>query len=260
MAETVRSKLLSRHATIGSWLEIPHASAAEIMARAGFDWLVIDAEHGGIDIETGTDLMRAIRAANPDCEAFVRVTDNHPLAIRRALDAGATGVVVPLINSGAEAEKAVTAAKYPPRGVRGYGFSPANAYGAEFADYTARANEDISVVVQVEHVDALAHIDEILAVDGVDAAFLGPWDMSGSMGIPGRLDDPRMTQATQSILEACAAHGRAAGTLITRPDPEAVRRTIEQGFTFLAISGDVLMLDHVARALVNNARKALRQA
>jgi len=260
MAETVRSKLLSRRPTIGSWLEIPHASAAEIMARAGFDWLVVDAEHGGIDIETGTDLMRAIRAANPGCEAFVRVTDNHALAIRRALDAGATGVIVPLVNSGAEAEKAVAAAKYPPRGVRGYGFSPANAYGAEFAEYIARANADISVVVQVEHVEALAHIDEILAVEGVDAAFLGPWDMSGSMGIPGRLDDPRMTEATQKILKACATHGRAAGTLITKPDPEAVRRTIEQGFTFLAISGDVLMLDHIARALVTDARKALHQA
>ena len=169
-------------------------------------------------------------------------------------------MVVPLVNSGAEAEKAVAAAKYPPRGVRGYGFCQANAYGAEFADYTARANEDISVVVQVEHVDALAHIDAILSVDGVDAAFLGPWDMSGSMGIPGQLDDPRMTEATQTILKACAAHGTAAGTLITRPDSEAVRHAIEQDFTFLAISGDVLMLDHIARALVSDARKALRQA
>jgi len=254
MPNKVKTALQECRLTFGSWIQMAHPSVAEVMAKAGFEWLTFDAEHAGIDIETCTALMQAMSPF--DCVPMVRIPENDTLWIRRVLDAGGGGVIVPMVNTAEQAERAVAAAKYPPEGVRGFGFCRANAYGADFEEYTARANADTIVVAQVEHIESVENIDAILEVEGLDGIFIGPYDLSGSMNIPGQLDDPRVKDALDRVLAACRSHGKSAGLHVVPPSAEAVRDAIDQGFTFLALSVDTIMLKAQCDALVAAAREA----
>lgn len=256
MSDSLHAAIAAGRVTIGSWVTMAHPATAEVMAAAGFDWLVIDCEHGGIDIETATDLMRAMKGTRPSCQPLLRLTQNDTLEIRRALDAGAYGVIVPMVNDREAAEHAVAAAHYPPKGVRGYGFVRANLYGTEFAPHLEWAEREHTMVVQVEHWQAVEHIDEIVATEGVDCAFVGPWDLSGSMGIPGELDHPRVTAALERVVACCREHGKAAGMLVTQPGPQAVREAIQRGFTFLALGVDALLLAGRCQEIVSAAHAA----
>lgn len=256
MTTGLRERIAAGRITLGSWLTLAHPGTAEVMAASGFDWLVLDCEHGGYDLETATSLMRALQAAQPSCQPLVRVSQNDTLEIRRALDAGAYGVIVPMINTREAAQHAVAAAHYPPRGVRGYGFTRANRYGAEFASHLAWAEREHTVIVQIEHYQAIEHIDDIVSVEGVDCAFVGPWDLSGSMGLAGQLDHPRVISALERVVACCAEHGKAAGLLITIPTPEAVSAALQRGFTFLALGVDALLLTHRCQEIVATARQA----
>jgi 2-dehydro-3-deoxyglucarate aldolase len=256
MPRSLHHAIAAGRVTIGSWVTMAHPATAEVMAAAGFDWLVIDCEHGGIDIETATNLMRAMKAARPACQPFLRITQNDTLEIRRALDAGAYGVIIPMVNTREAAQHAVAAAHYPPRGVRGYGFVRANLYGTEFAPHLEWAEREHTVVVQIEHHEAVTHLDDILRVNGVDCAFVGPWDLSGSMDLPGQLDHPQVTAALERVVASCREHGKAAGMLVTLPTPEAVTTAIQQGFTFLALGVDALLLAGRCQEIVSAAHTA----
>jgi 2-keto-3-deoxy-L-rhamnonate aldolase RhmA len=256
MTGSLREAIAAGRTTIGSWVTLAHPGTAEVMAASGFDWLVIDVEHGGYDLETATALIRAMQAVQPSCQPLVRITQNDTLEIRRCLDAGAYGVIVPMINTREAAQQAVAAAHYPPKGVRGYGFTRANRYGTEFAPHLEWAEREHTVVVQIEHVEAVEHIDEIVSVEGVDCAFVGPWDLSGSMGLPGQLDHPRVTSALERVVACCGEHGKAAGLLVTVPTPEAIAAASQRGFTFLALGVDALLLAHRCQEIVAAARQA----
>ena len=253
----VRKALLERRVTIGSWLQINHPTPAEILANAGFEWIGADLEHADIDVVSFTALLRAMhgRGAVP----FARVPSNDTIVIRRVLDVGAQGVLVPLVNTPDEAERAVRAAKYPPRGVRGYCFSRMNNWGADFDDYARRANDDVAVVVMIESKQGVENIDAILAVDGVDGVFIGPYDMSGSYGIPGKTSDPVVREACRSVVDACARAGKSAGLHVVIPTPEAIRTALKDGFTFICLGVDGLFMDHAARAAREAASKAGEQ-
>lgn len=222
------------------------------MAHAGFDWIAIDAEHAAIDLETTTSLIRAMApyASVP----LVRVPQNDLLWIRRVLDAGAGGVIVPMVNSGDDARRAVEAAKYPPTGVRGFGYCRANAHGESFAEYAAHANDEITVIAQVEHIESVNAVDTILDVAGIDGVFIGPYDLSGSMGITGQLDHPRMQEAKARVLAACRAHKKPAGLHIVRFAPESLQQALADGFTFIALSLDVVLLQAGCRQMLTAAR------
>jgi len=254
MPNKVKAALQSCRLTFGSWIQAGHPVVAEVMAKAGFEWIAFDAEHGGIDIETATSLMRAMSPF--DCVPLVRIRKNDTLWIRRVLDAGGGGVIVPMVNTAEQAARAVAAAKYPPEGVRGFGFCRANAYGTDFDEYTPRANAETIVVAQVEHIDSVKNIDLILDVEGLDGIFVGPYDLSGSMGIPGQLEDPRVKQALDRVIAACKNHMKPAGLHVVPPSTEAVREAVAQGFTFLALSVDTIMLKAQCDALVSAAVQA----
>lgn len=252
----VRLALLNREPTFGSWLQIgPYPALAEILANAGYDWLGIDCEHSDIDVEGFTALARGMygRGALP----LARVRENDTLAIRQMLDAGAQGVIVPLVNTAEEAKKAVAAAKYPPIGVRGFCFSRMNDYGTKFADYAAQANDNIAVVVMIESKQAVENIDAILEVEGVDGVFIGPYDMSGSYGLIGQTDHPVIRDACQKVVAACAGHGKAAGLHLVNPAPEAIAKTIADGFTFIALGVDMVFLNQAARTALTSARQVV---
>ena len=251
MKNKLRHALLERQVTLGSWIQIGHPACAEVMARAGFDWVCVDLEHGVIDLETTANIFRGL--AGFDCVPVARLPLNDPIWIHRTLDAGARALIIPMVKTAAEAEAAVREAKYPPRGVRGYGYSRANLYGADFETYITSANDEIAMIMQIEHKDAIANLDAILRVDGVDGVFIGPLDLSGSMGITGQLDHPQMTAALDKYRAACRAHKKSAGMHIVRPNEASIRRALDEGYTMLALGLDNVFMEQSARASLKAA-------
>jgi 2-dehydro-3-deoxyglucarate aldolase len=251
MKNKLRHALLERQVTLGSWMQIGHPACAEVLARAGFDWVCVDLEHGAIDLETTADIFRALGGF--DCVPVARLPLNDPIWVHRTLDAGARGLIIPMVKTAAEAEAAVREAKYPPRGARGFGYSRANLYGAEFETYIASANDEIAMIMQIEHKDAVANLDAILKVEGVDGVFIGPLDLSGSMGITGQLDHPQMASALQKYLAACRAQKKSAGLHVIRPTDAAVRRALDEGYTMLALGLDNVFMEQSARASLKAA-------
>ena len=252
MTATFRQQLQQRTLSLGAWVQIGHPAVAEVFGRAGFDWVCADLEHGAQDLESATNLFRALSAY--PAAAVVRVPSNDPIWIRRCMDAGAHGVIVPMINSGAEAEAAVSAAKYPPRGQRGFGYMRASEHGVDFHPYIKRANDETAVVVQIEHHRAIEALDDILSVEGVDGALIGPMDLSGSMGICGQLDHPRMQDAMKAFVDACARHGKAAGLHLVHPSAERIRSARAAGFTLLVLGLDVVFLAEASAQALREAR------
>ncbi|MGE4490663.1 MAG: HpcH/HpaI aldolase/citrate lyase family protein [Kiritimatiellales bacterium] len=256
MKNPVKIALKECKPTLGSWMQIGHPVPAEILANAGFEWVCVDAEHTDIGVAGVIGIMRAM--AHTDTVPVVRVSQNSTIEIRQMLDAGARGIIVPMVNTVEDAENAVAAAKYPPHGVRGFGFCRANQHGSTFDEYIKEANDDIFVVAQIEHITGVENIEAILQVEGIDGAFIGPYDLSGSLSIPGKLDDPRVEDALKKVLEACRAAGKPAGLHVVAPDPKQITAALNKGFTFLALSVDALFMDRSARECLTEAQAVLR--
>jgi 2-keto-3-deoxy-L-rhamnonate aldolase RhmA len=243
----LKEKLRNKTLTLGSWITLGHPAIGEIMAKAGFDWLVVDLEHSVITLEAAGDLIRTIELCG--VAPLVRLTSNNPDQIKRVMDAGAHGIVVPMINSGAEAARAVAATRYAPRGTRGVGLGRAQGYGANFKNYLDWQNDDGPVVfVQIEHKDAIDRLEEILTVPGVDGFIIGPYDLSCSMGIPGQFERPEFVAAMTRIRETAKRLGCPAGLHIVEPDLNLLEQTINEGYTVIAYSVDIRVLDVGVRA------------
>lgn len=235
-----RKKVLSGQLTCGSWCQIGHPANAEILARAGFEWMVLDCEHGECE---DADIGNFCRSLNKyPCDPVVRVRENAVMPIRRALDLGASGVIVPLVNTAADAARAVAAAKYPPDGIRGFAFQRANAWGVDFQSYVQKANAESAVIVMIESREAVDNIDSILEVDGVDGVLIGPYDMSGSFGIVGQTQHRLVQEACSTVASACRRHGKAAGMHIVTPTADNVNMASSNGFSMLALGMDTVFL------------------
>ncbi len=242
----IRDRVLNRELLCGTWLDLGSSMTAEIAANAGFDWVVIDLEHGAGDHESCLHQLQAI--AGTPAAPIVRVAWNEAPRFKRVLDLGAAGVVVPYVTSPEEARQAVAAMRYPPQGIRGAAnLNRAADFGKDFASYIANANRNLLTVVQVETEGTLDVVDEIAAVDGVDVVFVGPLDLSLNMGIPRQLDHPRFRAAMAKVNEAARRAGKAAGILISGPDQ--IEQTIADGFTFIGIGSDGTVLAEGMRAL-----------
>ena len=245
-SSSFRQALLQRRVTIGTWLQINNPTAAEVLANAGYEWIAIDIEHTDIDIVSLTALLRGMygRGAAP----IARVSTNDVIEIRRALDVGAAGVLVPFVSTADQARRAVAAARYPPSGVRGFSFCRANNWGTDFSSEAQSANDNVAVVIMIESKEGVENIEDIAAVDGLDAVFIGPYDLSGSYGIPGQIQAPVVRDACHRVIEACRRANKAVGLLVVRPTPEAVRQALEDGFTLICVGIDTVFLDEGARA------------
>lgn len=236
----LKNVLKERRLSVGSWIQTGSPAAAEILAATGYDWLAVDCEHSEIGLEMMASVFRAISAF--DTSVLVRVRENDTLAIRQALDMGANGVIVPLVNNAEQARKAVASAKYPPEGVRGFGYCRMNEWGRKFDDYAAKANSEIAVIVMIESKEAVENIDEILSVPGVDGVFIGPYDMSSTYGLTGQTEHPVILDACKRVGEACARHGVSAGWHIVLPTKEKLQTARDFGFNFLALGADIVFL------------------
>lgn len=239
----VKHRLQAGEPSIGTWLALPSPEAAEYVATLPFDWLVVDAEHNAIDIRTLSQMFGVIAAAG--IAPMVRIPWNSPENFKRVLDAGAWGVVVPMVNSRAEAELAVEATRFPPKGKRSVGGSmPAVRFGAAGGEYLKHADDEVLLVLQIEHIDGVEHADEILSVPGVDACFIGPNDLAASMGIglgvPLESDNDALNEAIAEIRAACARNKVAPG--IHTSGASGINQRIAEGFQFLAMASELKYL------------------
>lgn len=239
---SLRQRMRVGETLIGSWINSGSPIIAELMAACGFDFLCVDVEHSPVDLQQTQQLFQAICSGRPDCAAIVRLHGVDYAFVKRYLDAGARGVVAPLVRTRAEAELLVQATKYPPQGLRGVGFCRANSYGLRLADECARANDEIFLAVQIEHIDAVRSIDAILSVSGIDAVFIGPYDLTASMGITAQFEHPDYLAARAAILAACRRHGVAPGIHVVQPDAAQARARLAEGYRFLAYSLDITIL------------------
>lgn len=239
---SLRQRLRAGETVIGSWINSGSPIIAELMAACGFDFLCVDVEHSAVDLPQTQQLFQAIRSGRADCAAVVRLHGVDYAFVKRYLDAGACGVVAPLVRTRAEAELLVQAAKYPPQGLRGVGFCRANAYGLRLTDEFARANDEILLAAQIEHIEAVRNLEAILSVPGIDAAFIGPYDLTASMGITAQFDHPDYLAARDAILAACQRHHVTPGIHVVPPDPAQAKARIAEGYRLLAYSLDITML------------------
>jgi len=233
------------HVLIGSWITLAHPAIAEIMAKARFDWLAIDMEHSVITIREAEELIRVIDMAG--VVPLVRLTSNDQSQIKRVMDAGSYGVIVPMVNSPEDAERAIQAVKYPPAGKRGIGLARAQGYGARFQEYFDWQKNGSTVIVQVEHIDAVNNLEAIFSVEGVDGYIIGPYDLSGSIGIPGQFDHPDFLDAMERIRAVAKEMSMTGGIHVIEPEPEQLKQRIEEGYRFIAYSLDIRMLDVACR-------------
>ena len=256
----VRAKLNQGHPSIGTWLTLPDPLAARMMAGVGFDWLTVELEHTPTNLETAATIFAIVSASGS--VPLVRVPWNTGENIKRVLDTGAWGIVVPMVNSRAEAEAAVAAARYAPRGNRSIGGQlHAVNFETDPATYYARANDEILVVLMIEHVKAIEAADEILSVPGIDVVFIGPNDLHHSLGKPPAFesDDAAFTDALAHVLKMAQKHQVAPGIHVA--DAAAAKRRLAEGFQFIAVASEAGMMlskaREVARGLGLSADKAL---
>ena len=226
---------------IGTFISLPSPESAEIFAEVGYDWLIIDTEHGPFDVLLA---QRMLQAVGGRCPCVVRVPSNEEVWIKKALDIGSAGVLVPLVNTAATAARVARACRYAPAGVRGMGGARAQRYGVGFQDYVERADRDILAIVQAEHIQAVENIEAIVRVPGIDAVFVGPYDLSASMGKPGQIRDPEVTSAIRRVRDAVLGAGLKTGIYCS--DGAAAREFLQQGYTLIGMSTDMSLLVHVA--------------
>jgi 2-keto-3-deoxy-L-rhamnonate aldolase RhmA len=235
-------RLRRRELLLGMIVTLPAPEVAEVLSASGLDWLFVDTEHAALDFLAAQSLLQASRVP-----CVVRVPDGGEATLKKALDIGAAGVVVPMVNSAAQARSIVSFCKYPPRGVRGVGLVRAQGYGFDFQRYVRTADDATAVCVQCEHIAAVEAIDAIVAVDGVDAVFVGPYDLSGSMGRLGEVEHPDVLAAIARVAEACRKAGRALGIYVG--SAAKAQAFIAQGYTFVAVGMDTIHLGEAARSI-----------
>jgi len=242
--QKIRERLRSGEASIGSWIQIPHPSIAEIMGQAGYDWVAVDMEHGTVSAHQLPDLFRALELGGT--LPLARVAQGAVKDCKQALDAGAGGVIVPMVESAAQLVAVRDACRWPPAGTRGVGFSRANLFGKHFDEYRAEAQAPL-LVAMIEHVRAVEQLDDILQVEGLDAILIGPYDLSSSMGLTAQFDHADFKAAMQRIQTLSQKRRIASGIHVVAPSREQLKARLDEGFRFIAYSIDSVMLVHASR-------------
>ena len=240
--QKLRDHLKNDGISMGSWMQIPHGSVAEIMGHAGYDWVAVDMEHGSISIHQLPDLFRALELGGT--LPLVRLAQGHPKDCKQALDAGAGGVIVPMVESAEQLISVRDACRWPPAGTRGVGFSRANLFGKNFDTYCQEAQAPL-LVTMIENIRAVDALDAILQVDGQDAVLIGPYDLSASMGITAQFDHPQFVSVVESIRIKAEKYKIPCGVHIVFPSKEELAQRIGEGYRFIAYSIDATFLNTV---------------
>ncbi|MHA1549011.1 MAG: HpcH/HpaI aldolase family protein [Alphaproteobacteria bacterium] len=245
----LKRKLQSGEIVIGSFVTIASGTLAEMVGLVGFDFAVIDMEHGSIETTVAEDMVRAVELAG--ATPIIRVTHNTPSLILRALDIGAQALHVPDVNTVQQAEAAVKSSKYGPEGHRGLAGVRAAEYGLtqSLPEYAAHANRETMIIAHIEDIEAVNNLDDLLNVDGIDIYYLGPQDLSNSLGIPGQANDPRVVELVEDSIRRIAAAGKVAGCIAV--DGKAAKRYVDLGARYMAT--------HVVRFMADGSRRFMQE-
>ncbi len=248
----VLDQLKENKPSLGGWVMTASVTCAEIMAQAGFDWVCVDAEHSSVNDETVQSMFMAIERHG--AEPFIRIPDNNEVVFKKYLDMGAKGIIVPMVKSAEEVEKAIAYANYSPQGIRSFALPRANGYGAYAEEYFKNANDNLFIGIMIEHVDALKNLDEIFSNKRIDAVFVGPYDLSGSMNIPGQFDNKEFKEALNLIKSKTQEHKVTMGIHDIYPTVEKIQKYITEGYRFIACGIDTLYIREMSEKLIT-ARK-----
>ena len=229
-----------RKPVFGTWTSFAHPSITEIFGRSGADFVGIDIEHSTISQEQCQRIIAAAHACGVQC--LPRVASHNGEMIKRLLDSGADGVIVPMVSTPAEVEQIAAWTKYPPVGRRSYGIARAQGFGFDFERYTSEWNARSSIIIQIESVTGVENVEALVGHPAVDGAMIGPYDLCGSLGVPGQLRHPRLIEMCGRVGDACRRAGKAFGTQLVDPTPEEIRRDLAAGYTFIVLASDVFVL------------------
>jgi len=243
---------LDSKVTLGGWITIGHPAVAEIMISAGLDWVAVDMEHSALTVAEVENLIRVIDLKG--ATALVRLTSNDSDLIKRVMDSGAHGIIVPMVKSAEDVRAAVAAVKYPPKGRRSVGLARAQGYGATFDEYRDWLESGAIIVAQIEHIEAVNNLEEILSVEGLSAFIVGPYDLTGSLGVPGDFTNPLYTNALKKIKDVAVKMNVVSGIHLIDPDEKALKESIIDGYRFIAYSIDTRILDFFIRSAIAAAR------
>lgn len=246
-----KQKLHSGEVAYGLTLTIGNPQIAELVSNLGFDWVWIETEHTTMGLETVLAQLQAISGTGT--QAVVRVDCNDQTTIKRILDIGPDGILIPSVNSREDAEKAIKFIKYPPLGERGIGLARAQGYGLKLGSYIKSANDEVATIFMIEHILAVQNIEEILQVEGVDGIIIGALDLAGSMNLQNDLSNPLIEVEVQKVLLACKKAGIACGAFVG--DPNQAKARIQEGFRLLTLGADVLLLASSAKNVLDSVKK-----
>jgi 2-dehydro-3-deoxyglucarate aldolase len=242
--ESIRENLSNGGSSIGSWMQIPHASIAEIMGQSGYDWVAVDMEHGAISAHQLPDLFRALELGNT--LPLVRVAQGKIKDCKQALDAGAGGIIVPMVESAEQLQKVRDMIRWPPAGDRGVAFSRANLFGKHFDKYILEAQQPL-LIAMIEHVNAVDDLDDILEVEGLDAIMIGPYDLSASMGLTAKFEERNFLDVIQIIKNKADRVKIPCGIHVVQPKKEELMRKLTDGYRFVAYSIDAVFLRYASQ-------------
>lgn len=235
---------------LGTILTLPSPDTAELLSQAGFDWLFVDMEHTSLGVK---DVQRVLQAVGKEFPCLVRIPVLDEGWIKKTLESGPAGIIVPHVNTPEEAEKILRWSKYPPEGTRSVGISRAQGYGLNLQEYMRKANKTIAVVPQVEHVEAVKNLESFVKIPGLSALFVGPYDLSGSVGKIGNVTDPEVQRMIQKVQAICSKAGIATG--IFGVDAEAVKSYIDIGYSLIAVGTDTSYLSKSVQDTLRSLRK-----
>ena len=238
MENNTKRKLRGGESAIGAWISTGSPNALDLLKNFPLDWFLFDMEHSPITIETVVHMVQVLNGST--ATPFVRVGQTDQAVIKAVLDAGAQGVIVPLVNTPEEAERAVTFCKYPPRGVRGVAGGKASEYGLTLGKYIRSANDETMVIAQIETPQALANVEKILAVDGIDVAFVGPSDLTMTLGLIDDRTNQKVVDSMLKVVKACQDAGKVAGVMVTTIDE--AKLAVQRGFRFIGLASDTRYL------------------
>lgn len=238
--QALKKKLRGRERVFGAWTSLAHPSVSEIFSRIGVDFVGIDIEHSTINQGESQSIIRTCQGSGTMC--LPRIASHNIEMTRRLLDSGADGIIMPNVSTPEDVQKMIDWSKYPPQGKRGYGIARGQGYGFDFDKYTSTWNEVSTIIVQIESIKAVENIDEILSHDGIDGAMIGPYDISGSLDIPGQIEHEKVKDAAKRVIDACARHSKACGTQVTDPNTKNVEEQFNAGYTFVVLASDIFLL------------------
>lgn len=251
LTNPVKEKMLRGEAAFGTLVSMPSPNVAQVLAASGFDWLWFDLEHGPIPFDALHNMINATAVGEGTCTPLTRVPADELWTVKPVLDAGSLGVIFPFVEDAKTAEDAVAATRYPPAGKRGFGpFFAGSRWGLGLREYAEQADDAILRVMMLESKAAVENAEEIMATDGIDVAFLAPFDLSQSLGVPGQFDSPIYLEALDRLEKATEQAGAIMGTLVL--DADTAKAKLDRGYRFLMLSLDVALLDGAARSILDD--------